>query len=249
MLVQQRHTAILSFVRERGGASVTDLARRLDVSESTIRRDLNALDREGLLQRVRGGGAVEVDDQPFAHVATHYAEEKDRIGATAAGLVQDRDVVLLDIGTTCAAVARHLRGRDITVVTASLAVVDELRNDRTVELIVLGGLLRASYLSLVGSLTQQALAQLSAGIAFMGTSGIRPDGTVLDSTGVEVPIKQAIRAASERTCLVATTDKFPGTGLLAVCALSDLQTVVTTAPPSTAQLTALEGSGTDVVYA
>ena len=69
MLVQQRHTAILSFVRERGGASVTDLARRLDVSESTIRRDLNALDREGLLQRVRGGGAVEVDDQPFAHVA------------------------------------------------------------------------------------------------------------------------------------------------------------------------------------
>lgn len=249
MLVQQRHTAILSFVREQGGASVTDLARRLDVSESTIRRDLNALDREGRLQRVRGGGAVEVDDQPFAHVAAHHAEEKDRIGAAAAGLVRDRDVVLLDIGTTCAAVARHLRGRDITVVTASLAVVDELRSDRSVELIVLGGLLRASYLSLVGSLTQQALAQLSAGIAFMGTSGVRPDGTVLDSTGTEVPIKQAIRAASERTCLVATTDKFPGTGLLPVCALNELQTVVTTAPASTAQLTALEGSGTNVVYA
>ena len=210
MLVPQRRSAILDLVREQGGATVADLARRLEVSESTIRRDLNHLDRQGRLQRVRGGGAAEADEQPFSHVAVRSAPEKDRIGAAAARLGRDRDVVLIDIGTTCAAAARHLRGRKITVVTASLAYassgVDTAAGDRAVELIVLGGLLRPSYLSLVGALPLQALAQLSADVAFMGASGLRPDGTVLDSTGTEVPIKHAIREAAERTCPLATTD-------------------------------------------
>lgn len=249
MLVHQRHAAILALVRETGGASVIDLASRLDVSESTIRRDLNTLDREGKLQRVRGGGSPEADDQPFAHVATRSAAQKERVGQAAAALVHDRDVVLIDIGTTCATVARHLRGRDITVVTASLAVVDELRDDHSVELIVLGGLLRPSYLSLVGSLTEHALSQLSADIAFIGTSGVRPDGTVLDSTGTEVPIKRAIIENSERSCLLATDDKFPGSGLLPVCAVTDLQTVITTVDPTTAPLPSLGAPTTEVLFA
>lgn len=249
MLVPQRHSVILDMVREQGGASVSELAAHLGVSPSTIRRDLNRLDGQGRLQRVRGGGAVEADEKPFSRVAAHMAREKERVGARAARMVADRDVVLLDIGTTCAAVARHLRGRDVAVVTASLAVVDELRDDSAVELIVLGGLLRPSYLSLVGALPLQAIAQLSADIAFIGTSGVRPDGTVLDSTGAEVPIKQAIAASSERTCLVATADKFPGSGLLPVCAVGDLQAVVTSADPGIDPLPALEGGATEVLFA
>lgn len=249
MLVQQRRSAIVEMVRAAGGVSVTDLATRLDVSPSTIRRDLNTLDREGRLHRVRGGGAPEEDDTPFERVATVAANEKARVGRAAAGLVRERDVVVLDIGTTCAAVARELRGRDVTVVTASLAVVDELRDDRSVEVIVLGGLLRPSYLSLVGTLTENALRELSADIAFMGTSGVRADGTVLDSTGMEVPVKHAIRQSTERTCLVATSDKFPGSGLLPVCPVTELQAVITTADPTTAPLDNLEGSDTEVLLA
>lgn len=249
MLPHQRRSEILALVRGSGGASVTDLAHGLGVSESTIRRDLDHLHRQGKLLRVRGGGAVEVDDQPFAHVAARAADERDRVGKAAAALVHDHDVVLVDIGTTCARVARHLRGREVTVVTASLAVVDELREDRAVELIVLGGLLRPSYLSLVGTLTERALSQVSADIAFMGTSGVRDDGTVLDSTGTEVPIKRAILAASRRTCLVATADKFPGSGLLPVCPVRDLGAVVTTADPTIPTLAALAGTSTEVLSA
>ncbi len=249
MIAQQRQSVILQMVRAHGGASVGELAERLEVSPSTIRRDLNQMDKAGLLQRVRGGGTPEADDQPFPQVAARAADEKDRVGAAAAAMVEERDVVVLDIGTTCAAVARHLRGRALTVVTASLAVVDELRGDHDVELIVLGGLLRSSYLSLVGTLTQQALAQLRADIAFLGTSGLRADGTVMDSTGTEVPIKHAIRAASERTVLVATTDKLPGSGLLPVLPVTDLQAVITTADPSTAPLDTLAGTSTEVVLA
>lgn len=249
MLPQQRRSAILTLVREKGGASVGDLATELDVSESTIRRDLNDLDRQGKLQRVRGGGTSDEDDQPFAHVATRAANEKERVGRAAAALVNDRDVVLIDIGTTCARVARHLRGRDVTVVTASLAVIDELRDDRSTELIVLGGLLRPSYLSMVGTLTEHALSQLSADIAFLGTSGVRPDGTVLDSTGTEVPIKRAIMASSERTCLLATSDKFPGSGLLPVCSAGDIDTFITTTNPTTAPLPLLGSTDTEVLFA
>ncbi len=186
---------------------------------------------------------------PFHHVAQRSSSEKERIGAAAAELVNDRDVVVIDIGTTCAAVARHLRGRRVTVVTASLAVVDELREDRCVEVIVLGGLLRSSYLSMVGTLTENALRDLSADIAFIGTSGVRDDGVVMDSTGTEVPVKHAIRSAAERRCLLATSDKFPGSGLLPVCRLDELETVVTTAESTHAPLTDLEGSDTEVLFA
>lgn len=249
MLAQQRRSVIVELVRAHGGVSVTELAASLGVSTSTIRRDLAVLDQQGRLLRVHGGGAPEADDQPFHSVATRSSEEKERVGALAASLVQDRDVVVLDIGTTCAAVARHLRGREVTVVTASIAVVDVLRDDRSVEVIVLGGLLRPSYLSLVGTLTENALRELSADIGFICTSGVREDGFVMDSTGTEVPIKHAVRDAAERTCLLATSDKFPGTGVLPVCRLADLDAVVTTADPTHTPLASLAGTTTEVLTA
>lgn len=233
--------AILDRVRETGGASVAELATALAVSASTIRRDLNTLHLTGKLQRVRGGGTAEADIDSFATVAGRAAGDKDRIGAHAASLVPDRSVVILDIGTTCAAVARHLRGRDVTVVTASLAVADELRDDRGIELLVLGGLLRPSYLSLVGELTLDAIDKLRADIAFLGTSGVRPDGMVLDSTGTEVPIKHAILNRSTRRFLLASADKFPGSGILPVCRLDEFSEVITTADPGTPPLDAAAG--------
>lgn len=233
--------AILERVRETGGASVGELALALEVSASTIRRDLDVLHVTGKLQRVRGGGTAEADADSFATVAGRAAGDKDRIGAYAASLVPDRAVVILDIGTSCAAVARHLRGREVTVVTASLAVVDELRDDRGIELLVLGGLLRPTYLSLVGELTLDAIGRLSADVAFLGTSGVRTDGTVLDSTGTEVPIKHAILNRSERRCLLASADKFPGSGVLPVCGVGEFSDVVTTAAPGTAPLAEQDG--------
>ena len=130
----------------------------------------------------------------------------------AAELVTDGDVVVLDIGTTTALIARALRGKKITVITASIAVLDELRTDNGIELIMLGGVLRRSYHSLVGSLTESALSQLRATISFVGTSGIRPDGTVMDSTGIEVPVKRAILASSPAAVLVADETKFRAPG-------------------------------------
>ncbi|PHP53279.1 hypothetical protein BW737_003690 [Actinomyces ruminis] len=83
----------------------------------------------------------------------------------------------------------------------------------------------------------------------MGTSGVRADGMVLDSTGIEVPVKHALRAAAERTCLLATADKFPGSGLLPVCPITELDVVITTAAPGVAPLPELAGANTEVLFA
>ncbi|MEJ5946858.1 DeoR/GlpR family DNA-binding transcription regulator [Pseudokineococcus basanitobsidens] len=251
MLSATRHAEILRRLRSHGEVSVQALADDLAVSPSTIRRDLDALDAEGRLRRVRGGGggSVEPDATPFREVARQAPDAKDAVAARAASLVADGDVVVVDIGTTTERLAHHLAGRRITVVTASLAVVDVLREDADVELVVLGGVLRRSYWSLVGTLTEQAVGQLGAHVCFLGTSGVREDGTVMDSTGIEVPVKRALAAASRRTVLLADGGKFPGTGLLPVCGPETVDVLVTDAGADPATLGVFRDGGAQVLMA
>ncbi|MFC4224459.1 DeoR/GlpR family DNA-binding transcription regulator [Lysinibacter cavernae] len=249
MLTSTRQATILQRVKETGEASVQDLADSMNVSPSTIRRDLNTLSAEGLLRRVRGGGSVEPDAMPFHEVAEKSSSSKERLAKRAAELVNDGDVVVLDIGTTTALIARELRGKTITVITSSIAVLDELRDDSEIELVLLGGVLRRSYHSLVGSLTEDALSQLRASISFIGTSGVQANGTVMDSTGIEVPVKRAILAASPHVVLVADETKFPGTGILSVCPATDINTLVASADADRATLEVFRQAGSDVILA
>lgn len=250
MLTATRQAKILDSLRTDGEVSVDSLAGRFGVSASTIRRDLNALSADGLLRRVRGGGgSLESDRVPFSESQQVRSAEKDAVAALAAGLVHDGDVVLIDIGTTTALLARHLRGRHITVVTSSLAVIDQLRDDDDVELIVLGGAVRKNYHSMVGVLTEQALAQIRASICFLGTSGVRPDGTILDTTGMEVPVKNAMIDSSNRVVVLADAAKFPGIGLLNVCGPDRLSTVVTNGDADPSTIDVLRSAGVEVLTA
>ncbi|QTE29609.1 DeoR/GlpR family DNA-binding transcription regulator [Pengzhenrongella sicca] len=247
MLTATRQARILRVLQDEGEVSVDGLAGMFGVSLSTIRRDLNALSAEGLLRRVRGGGSIEADAIPFGDVAGRWHPEKDRIATRAAALVADGDVVLIDIGTTTRLLARHLRGKRITVLTSSLAVVDELRDDDGVELIVLGGVVRKNYNSMVGILTEQALSQLRAHICFLGTSGLRADGSVMDSTGIEVPVKKAMIASSERTVVLADPSKYPGGGLLSVCRADAVSVLITSLGADPATLAAFRTAGVEVL--
>lgn len=230
MLQHLRHAEIMRRVRLSGATSVADLARQLGVSPSTIRRDLEVLDRDGTLKRVRGGALADMDaddDLPFAEVVALAEQDKEAVAVRAAQLVRDGDVVLLDIGTTTMRLARHLRGRRITVVTSSLAVLDVLRTDPAVELLLLGGMVRRTYHSLVGVLTEEALSQVVADRVFLGASGVRPDGQLVDTTLAEVPVKRAMIAAAAQVVLLVDRHKFPGTGALRVCGPEDIDVIVT----------------------
>ncbi|NRQ38654.1 DeoR/GlpR transcriptional regulator [Nonomuraea sp. NN258] len=269
MLQHVRHAEIMRRVRLSGAAGVGDLARQLGVSASTIRRDLETLDRDGTLRRVRGGALVTLRDtttdphpgpglgfgpdadvdRPFAEVVTANEQDKEAVAERAARLVRDGDVLLLDIGTTTVRLARRLRGRPVTVVTSSLAVLDVLRADPEVELLLLGGMVRRAYHSLVGVLTEQALGQINADRVFLGASGVRPDGRLVDTTLAEVPLKRAMIAAAGQVVLLADRHKFPGTGALRVCGPEDVDVIVTNPGADETTLAACAAAGAQVLLA
>jgi DeoR/GlpR family transcriptional regulator of sugar metabolism len=238
MILRERQNRIIKALRLDGAASVQQLADALEVSPATIRRDLEMLDRNGELVRTWGGAvlaprATTQGEDDGEAVETPFEEAGDldlkrRMAEAAAAMVTDGQVIILDIGTTTPLVAERLRGRDITVITTNLAVFDVLRNDEAVRLILLGGVVRRNYRTLVGSLAEAALEHVSADLLFLSCTGVRANGHVVDNMAVEAPIKQSMIAAADRVVLLASEAKFPGTGALRLCSLTDVDTLITT---------------------
>lgn len=240
MLTRLRHDAIVGALQTDGGVSVRELAARLAVSESTVRRDLDRLHSTGDLTRTYGGAvlsrvqiqrtaaAVGDGEAPLAPDSDADAVLKEAMAARAAQLVPDDATVVLDIGTTTPRLARHLLGRPVTIVTANLAVLDVVRHDPVVSVVVLGGVLRRNYQTLVGPLAEAALGEIAADLAFLSCTGVRADGRVLDNVEVEIPLKQGMAAAASRVVLFASERKVPGTGTWRMCGLSEVDTVITT---------------------
>jgi DeoR/GlpR family transcriptional regulator of sugar metabolism len=256
MLAHERAERIVERLRERGTVSAQELVRMLRVSAPTIRRDLDRLESEGVLHRVHGGAfltgastGIDAIEAPFAEVVAEYAAEKDAVAAEAAGLVQSGQVVLLDIGTTTMRIARHLSGRSLTVITASLAVLDVLRHDETCELVLLGGSVRRNYQSLVGPLTEDALASVTVDIAFLSCTGVRPDGSVVDDISQEATLKRAIVRSANRVALAAPAAKFPGSGSLRIGRLDDLDDLITTSGADAVTLDRARQAGVNVILA
>ncbi|WP_419992460.1 DeoR/GlpR family DNA-binding transcription regulator [Streptomyces boninensis] len=250
MLREARHEKLLSILGEEGVLPIREIARRLMISEATARRDLTELGEAGRLTRVYGGAvaARPGHERPFAESAVDDLPQKSAIAARAAELIADGDVLLLDIGTTTLELARCLHDRPVTVVTSSLAVYEELRDDDAVRLILLGGEVRRNYLSLVGFLTESNLRELHVGRLFLGASGVLPDGTVLDSTHVEVPVKRAMLAAARETVLLVDSAKFPGnTGQARICGPDSIHTLITNHTSDATTLATLREAGTEVI--
>ena len=250
MLAEQRRSQVLAAVRENSAVQTVTLAARFGVSEVTMRRDLDELANRGLIQRVRGGalrpGTLRYEP-PFEKSRDEHAEEKRKVGRAAATLVQPGDTVIIDIGTTALELARSLHGRDgLTVVTNNLAVYEELVTDDAVDLLLLGGMVRRNYRSLVGFLTEETLRGIRADLAFIGISGIGEDLTMLDTTIEEIPAKRAMIASSKRVVLLADGTKFYGSGLGRVADIGAVHVLVTTedAPPE--RLDAVRDRGIEV---
>lgn len=250
MIARQRDEKIVELLRRAGSVSAQELATTLDVSTATIRRDLDRLEGQGQINRVHGGAFYAHDaasESPFEDVVNENAREKDAVAARAAELVADGDVVFLDIGTTTMLIAHHLRRRAVTVITTSLAVLDVLRHDDAVDLILLGGSLRRNFQTLVGPITEDALTTIRADLAFLACTGVRPDGSVVDDISQEATIKRAIVSISDKVALVATSSKFPGKGSLRISHLSKLDFVVTNRGADESTLAHCTQSGGQVI--
>lgn len=211
MKASERHRAILDLVRI-GDANVEQLSAALGVSEATVRRDLTMLAKQRHLVRTYGGAtAVVGTHEPEASLEerrTSQWEQKDAIAQAAAAHVQDGDTVLLDGGTTCAALAHHLCSRqDVHVVTNNLLAVMTLANAPGIRLTLIGGDLRGSSMSTLGPLAELTLSRLSVDKAFLGADGVVAEFGLCEASAQQAYLKECIIKRAAQIVVLADTDK------------------------------------------
>jgi DeoR/GlpR family transcriptional regulator of sugar metabolism len=243
----------LRLVRGAGRVSLAELGDRLGVSLMTVRRDLDDLQRQGLVRRVRGGAvslAAAPEDAGFTARESWQAATKDRIGRAAAGLVEPGGTVLLDAGTTTAALARHLVDRaPLTVAVLSLQAAARLADQPGIRLLVIGGESRAGEHSLVGHLTLRMLDELWFDHFLMSVGAVHAELGWSEFAPEDATVKRHALCRAERTTVVADSTKL---GVRAFAKVADLGAVGTFVTDRAAQgdtLTAVEDAGVRVVLA
>lgn len=255
-LAGTRRKAIEKMVADRGALSVAELAACFGVSEMTIRRDLEQLERVGGIERAHGG-ALRPANLPAPAVEPSFvarrdenAAEKRRIAVAAALLAADGDVVALDVGSSVTALAKVLRNRaDLGVVTHNLHVVGALAAvDTGPSLYVLGGHYRRTEGSLCGPNAVQELQQLWLSIAYVGVAGLCPEG-IFDYSTEEAEIKRLYRGRAQRVCVLCDASKFGRRSLVRVAGLEAIDILVTNEAPQGALAEALAAAGVRVIVA
>lgn len=232
-LPHDRRDRLARMVAERGFLRVVDAGDELGVSLVTVRSDLGVLEASGVLRRVHGGAvAVEGVESSFERSLASSADEKLLIASAAASLVESGSSVLLDVGTTTAAVARALVARDdlrdVTVITNGLAIALELEAAIPhFQVIVTGGTLRPLQHSLVAPLASVVLERVHVDIAFIGCNGVHAAEGVTNVNLPEAEIKRMMVAASSRAVVVADSSKIGAVQLGRIGPLSAFDTVIT----------------------
>ncbi len=231
MAVPDRLDVTLRLVRNAGRASLADLAARLGISEMTVRRDLDALQARGLVERVRGGAVAVAEPESaagFTARAGWQAGLKDRIGRAAAALVEPGATVLLDAGTTTVHVARALADRAAagegpsTVAVLSLPVAEVLADRPGVRLLVVGGESRPGERSLAGPLTAAVLRRLTFDVFVMSIGAVSAEAGWSEFTLEDAAVKQIALEQARTGLVVADASKL---GVRAFARVADLGAV------------------------
>ncbi|TWB15739.1 DeoR family transcriptional regulator [Rhizobium sp. ERR 1071] len=209
MLTSQRKTLILDRLRRDGQVIAKALADDLGLSEDTIRRDLREMAAEKLLKRVHGGALPLSPELPdFSARQAVSSDEKRRLGAYAAKMIQPSQTVFLDGGTTNAEIARQLpKDLPVTVVTHSPTIADELEHHALAEVILIGGKLYKHSMVATGAAAVAAIASIRADIFFLGVTAIHPARGFSTGDFEEAAIKRHIARCSAETYVLATAEK------------------------------------------
>lgn len=227
------------------------LCRELESSESTVRRDLIALEGEGVLRRVHGGALSERSRPPRADFAAHSRRmlpEKQRIAKLTAALVEDGQTLLLDGGSTAAAVAAELVDRTLRVVTNSLPIAEVLKNARRVDVTLTGGYLDRQWGVMLGPVCEQMLGELAADVVVMGMAGITERG-FSNNNALVVGSERKMIEVSRRVIIVADHTKFGHAAMMPVAPLDVADVVVSDTALATAHQTRLRSHGIEVQLA
>ena len=234
-----------------GEVTIASLAAHLDVSEMTIRRDLDALEEQGQLRKVRGGAISVVSrsyEPPFAVRQLADQATKQAIGRAAARLVDDGDTVIIDVGTTTLEFARNLKGRrGITVVTPSIPVAMELGNEAEIRVLVTGGMLRPGEFSLIGGVAEAMFTNVNCDVVFLGVAGIQAERGLTEYNHYDALVKRAALNAARRCVVLADRSKLDRVTFYSVTPMASVDVLVTDAGVGDRGFEAIRAAGVEII--
>jgi len=228
MLAQERRTRLLELVRSRRFATLPELADQLDVSESTVRRDLDQLEDQGEAQRIHGGVLYTGSSPKLPHFDANQSvqwEKKKAIAAAAVELIEDGDSILLDGGSTTYEVARLLVGRPIHVVTTSLPVANLFASDGNSDLVLVGGNICPRSGVARGPYTDRMLAMVRVQKTLFSVAGVHDEG-FFNNDLLLVETERAMMQAANEVIVVADSTKFGRQSLTHLCPLQAVHHLV-----------------------
>lgn len=251
LIAEERWEKIIEHARMRKVVRLDDLSGSLNVSLRTLRRDLDELERKGILRRTHGGAVWVGDagwDLAMKDRASFCHEEKVRIGEAAARMVGNREAIILDAGTTVLEIARHLSGLlDLAVTTNAVNVAMELLGRPGITTMLVGGILRETTLSLVGPHAVEAFACINVDKAFIGTTGFTCEHGFMNSNPFECEVKKAMIKAAREVIVVADHSKLGKVSLSSFASLEDVDLLITDDRAPEGEVAKIKERGLEVV--
>ena len=212
MMAEERRTQILQIIRSAGRGRVNELAQRFNTSAVTIRNDLNELHQRGLVQRSHGGAVLPdtiLRESPVHERLKTHSDEKRRIGAMAATLINNGETIILDSGTTTLEIARQIKKKPgLQVITNGVNIAAELLDARDVQVFIVGGTVRGESASISGYFTEEMFAQFSADKLFLSGAGCDLEFGISGANLEETMVNRAMIRIAREIILVADSSKF-----------------------------------------
>jgi DeoR/GlpR family transcriptional regulator of sugar metabolism len=251
MTAEERQHRIEAYLMKVEFASLEELAQHTGASVSSVRRDVTALETKGHIRRTHGGARLvnpKSDEFAFSNRDTQQLAEKERIAQACADLISSNQTVIIDAGTTCFHVARHLESKTLHIVTNSLPVAQHFGSSQRIEVVVSGGVIYPRLGVLVGPLAVEAFSRVRADIAVMSCGGLTPDG-VMNSHGLLIDIQRAMMRAARKVVLCVDHTKFGRQSISRLCGIEAVDILVSSGVPPDEVLNALDATGVRVIVA
>lgn len=230
MLSYDRQQAIMEYIRQHHSASVAELSKIFFISETSIRRDLQKLERSGLIHKTYGGAVLMQNDNEVISLEARQQiqrESKVVIARKTAGLVENGDVIFLDSSSTALSMVPFLSNlTSLSVITHGLRIANALSEYPQIKVYVLGGLLNARTFSIRGALTRQMLCGMFAKHFFVSPKGVDSHGNVFCVDEEEAYIRRMMMDQSEYTTLLCNCKKLGQTASFRLCSLKEVNTLV-----------------------
>ena len=252
MLAIERRNAILSKLQTEKKVVVSDLSVLFDVTEETIRRDLEKLENEGLAKKTYGGAVLNESlniDLPYIVRKKANVSGKQYIATLIGDMISDGDHIILDGSSTALFVSKHIKDKkNITVITNSVEILLELSDRKDWNILSTGGSLKEGGLSLVGYQAERMISTFHVDLAVFSSKGLDIENGVTDSNESDAQIKKLILKASKKRILAVDSSKFDKTSFTKICEISDVDMIVTDSEPGEAWASALQSAGVELVY-